>query len=261
MAHQGSPISDLSSSSICEHLPQGIFVAESSGEAKWFFVFANTSYCELVSVLDYKIEGKLLEEVLKPSLAAFLTLQLQEALEANCPVELEGKIVIGSQLRVWKTTFSGPIRNELSTIVQLAGIAIDVTEQRRRENQLRESELKLKKLYDFINVGVFFATAHHIVNCNQSLVSSLNLSNQYEIIGKHFGELAPLMQPNGQDSLAMASQQIAKALRQGSAQFQWILQRGDGIELPVEVRLCSVSLGNRRLVCGVLQELHAQEEA
>jgi len=82
-----------------------------------------------------------------------------------------------------------------------------------------------------------------------------------EVIGKHPAELSAPIQPGGERAEVLARKHMANALANGSTHFEWMIQRRDGIELPIEVFLTCIELGGQRLIQAVCNDITVRKRA
>jgi signal transduction histidine kinase/CheY-like chemotaxis protein len=66
---------------------------------------------------------------------------------------------------------------------------------------------------------------------------------------------SPARQPNGEDSISLANEYIAKAIAQGSCRFDWMYCKRQGEEFPAEVTLTRIELGNRKVLQAAIYDI------
>ncbi|HEX8310877.1 MAG TPA: PAS domain-containing sensor histidine kinase [Chthoniobacteraceae bacterium] len=93
------------------------------------------------------------------------------------------------------------------------------------------------------------------VDCNDAAVRLLRARSKRELLDAHPWQLSPERQPDGQLSAEKANALIDDVIRDGTSRFEWIHLRIDGSEVPVEVVLTSVQLGDRPLVVTVWRDI------
>ena len=92
---------------------------------------------------------------------------------------------------IWVLDHTTIIRDEKGTIVNYLGYVVDITEQKKMEDELRESEFKYRTLLENIPQKIFLKDINSIyISCNQNYADDLGLHSS-EIKGKTDYELFP----------------------------------------------------------------------
>ncbi len=154
-----------------------------------------------------------------------------------------------------------PILDKDGNLVQMIEISLDVTERKRTEEALQESETKFHTLYDFSSNAVMLLDEKGFFDCNRAALQIFGCASQEEFCSKHPADLSPATQPNGQDSMSLANERIATAMKGGRNRFEWIHQRIDGTEFPAEVLLNSLDLGGKQVVQAVVHDISERKQA
>jgi PAS domain S-box-containing protein len=196
----------------------------------------------------------LAENYLKP-------LQISSMLDA--PVWLCGEVV-----GVLCHEHTGPPRDWsaeeidfVSALASMVSLALEESSRGRSEHLLRESEEKFRALFEGTSQAVVLHDENGIFDANPSWLQLLGYSRLEEVIGKHPAEISAPIQPAGERAETLESKYIADALVKGSARFEWIVLRRDGIEVPIEVFLTPIRLGGRQLFQAVCNDITVRKRA
>lgn len=100
-----------------------------------------------------------------------------------------------------------------------------------------------------------------IVACNAAAVALLRAPGEAELLGRTPVDLSPVLQPDGIASREKAAEVMARSLAEGGAEFEWVMRRHDGTEVPVEVSSTAVEVGGRRLHLIVTRDVTARRKA
>lgn len=99
--------------------------------------------------------------------------------------------------------------------------------------------------------------------CNDEALKLFELEDE-RVYLKHFYELSPERQPDGQPSVEKAEAKITETLQKGRTQFRWLHQRMDGTPIPCEVTLVRIDHlddDGSAMVAGYTRDLREQIEA
>jgi PAS domain S-box-containing protein len=124
-----------------------------------------------------------------------------------------------------------PVLNDAGEIVEVMGTSMDVTEQKRAEEELRAAETRFRTYVDHATDALFVHDAQgNILDMNQQACVSLGYTRE-ELIGKYPSHFDP-----GLDKTSI--HRLIEQLEPGDfLAFESTHQRKDGTMLPVEVRI------------------------
>ncbi len=132
----------------------------------------------------------------------------------------------------------------------------DISEQREAEQQLRESELRYRTLFEQIPDAVFIFDRQGLREANSGAVELFGCTSKEELLTCHPADLSPATQPDGSDSRALAEQRIGETFRQGAHRFEWLHRRRDtGAEFTVEVTLNRLDLQGEAVIQAVVRDI------
>jgi len=138
---------------------------------------------------------------------------------------------------------------------------VDITEQKTAAEELQESEAKFRTLYESSSDAVMLLDENGFFDCNDATLGIFGCASHEEFCSKHPADLSPPTQPDGADSMILANQQIATAMKQGSSRFEWIHRRIDGSLFPAEVLLNALQLGGKSVVQAVVRDISERKQA
>ena len=173
--------------SIVDQATDGIFVADSQGN----YVDVNSTGCKML--------GYSREEVLNLTLADILDPTEISRLGPAMASYANGEIVVSEWrfLRKDGSTFLGEVRGKQLSNGNLQGILIDITERRRAEQLLQESEREYRLLFENILDGFAYCKGTYHLGELQDFVF-LHVNSQFgkltgftDVIGKKLSEVVP----------------------------------------------------------------------
>jgi PAS domain S-box-containing protein len=133
-----------------------------------------------------------------------------------------------------------PVLNDAGEVVQLVGTSIDITEHKKAQEALRESEMHFRSFWDHAaDAFCVFDEQHKIIDANREACASSGYTRE-ELIGMVPHDFDP-------DVDAAMLQRIDDQIAAGEVcTFETRNRRKDGTVFPVEVRVRPYQSGKRR---------------
>ncbi len=122
----------------------------------------------------------------------------------------------------------------------------DILEERvqERTEQLAESEIKYRTLFELSEDSILTVGSDHFIDCNLASLRMFGFENKKELLELHPVDLSPPLQPDGSESLSTAIRNFIKAKKAGSNLFEWTNRRKNGERFPTEILITHMLLGN-----------------
>ena len=178
-------------------------------------------------------------------------------------LDADGKVIaaLGADIaaRHWTTSIAHKQREPIIVTLLLAALTILLYAMLSRDRKAREvlhnSETKFRMLYELTSDAVMLLDKKGFFDCNNATLRIFGCPSREEFCSKHPADLSPPVQPCGTDSMALASQQIATALEEGSCRFEWVHRRADGADFPAEVLLNALEIEGRKVLQAVVRDI------
>ena len=213
--------------SLIEQAVDGNFVADASGR----YVDVNEAGARLL--------GMTRDEVLNRTIADVIADDEQIHLPDVLARIFAGETVI----REWRfrrkdgSVFFGEVAGKLLADGRVHGLLRDVTQRKRGEIALRQSEERFRLLTDAAFEGIAITEDGRVVEINDQLAGMLGYARN-EMIGL---EVSQMIAPQSRDIVRNAIE------NERARAYEHIALRKDGTQIPVEVRGKMVELAGRRL--------------
>ncbi len=145
----------------------------------------------------------------------------------------------------------------------LQAIVRDITDRRRAEEALRESEAFRKHVFEAsrIPIVVMDAATSKFTDCNMAAVQIYGFPSREHVLGKTPVDVSAPVQYDGTPSPEKARYYIECAKSQGSVVFEWRHQRPDGEIWDAEVHLASFRSDHHQLLQFTLHDITERKRA
>ncbi|MBI5372953.1 MAG: PAS domain S-box protein [Sphingobacteriales bacterium] len=143
----------------------------------------------------------------------------------------------------------------------VVGMGTDITQLKRTQLELVESELAFHRLYHESSEAILLLDGRNFIDCNDATVSLLGYSSREEFLNQPPWKLSPRKQPDGAYSAEKAKRMIREALEKGYNHFEWIHRKADGTNFPVEVMLTPIIVKGKQLFYTIWHDITARKKA
>ena len=158
----------------------------------------------------------------------------------------------------WNVTLY-PICEEDGEYSHFVGISTNVTERRKAEEALRESETKFRTLFDSASDAINIMNGMTFVDCNLKAQEMFGCDRN-RIMGQSLLDFSPEKQPDGAYSRERASELINAVLDGQSRFFQWRYSRPDGTLFDTEISLNRIKLKDSYFIQAIFRDITRRKE-
>jgi len=159
------------------------------------------------------------------------------------------------KLIAWHNTI---LRDRQGDIVGYLSSGNDITERKQAEENLRDSEERLRVLFERAPDAYYLIDLKGVFVDGNEVAEELTGYGREELIGKSFQKLK-LLSPK---QLTRATALLAKnALGKDTGPAEFVLTRKDGSQVPVEIRTHPVKILGKTLVLGLARDITERKRA
>ncbi len=252
--------------SMVETIPLPMFAKNNKEE----FCVANKAYRDFFSIKKEDILNKSIQDVHYFSPQEKALLQQQDLDTVENLAEIHSEVTYNIKHNSYPVLFWGKgFMVETTKKKAMVGIIVDISAQKKLENMLENTvrELKIAQLEAAASTeriqhlvdnmplaAQIWSETSEILETSMKMVHLFGFESKEEYI-KHFFELNPEYQPDGQKSLEKGPKLIAETFKKGTLVTEWIHQKLDGELIPFEVTLVKSFLQGKTVILAFLKDL------
>lgn len=184
--------------------------------------------------LDY------VETFIAPEHQAMVKADILEVLAGKRTLNFEDDSILPDGARrtlIWNVT---RVLGADGTPLGIVALGQDITER-------KEAEERFRVVFEHAQDGLLLSDANGVVDCNPAALRILGLDDKAQLIGKRPAAFSPSRQPDGRPSDEKAKSIGALTLSKGAYTFDWVHERPDGAQVPVEVGVQHAMLNGRQV--------------
>ncbi len=204
--------------------------------------------------------GKTDADFFPPSLAAAFRENERKVLAGASVLNFEENYVHPDGSIHTELTTKVPLRDTSGAVVGLVGVSRDITERKRADQALKESELKFRTLFENASDSIFLMKGEIFVDCNVRTLEMFGCHTRGQIVGQTPYIFSPKLQPNGRESREYATEKIAGTLAGEPQFFEWTHTKCDGTPFPAEVTLNTVVLGGEVMLQAIVRDITKRKQ-
>ncbi|RAK66845.1 PAS domain S-box protein [Hymenobacter edaphi] len=141
---------------------------------------------------------------------------------------------------IWQEIVLTPMRVH-GELVQHA-VWRDITEQKRLDQRLRDSELRFRTVFEQSSDGMLLLEDGRYVDCNAAALHLIGAQRREQLVGQPAEVCMPEQQPDGRRTAEWFADHVETARREGSLRCETLMQRFTGEEVLIEGVLTPIEL-------------------
>jgi diguanylate cyclase (GGDEF)-like protein/PAS domain S-box-containing protein len=142
---------------------------------------------------------------------------------------------------------------------ELEGTMIDISERKRFEDVLQNSENKYRVLFEDSADANWLMDQKGFVACNSAALQMFGYPPGALIL--HPADISPPNQADGTSSRTVVEQKMASAFLNGKERFEWLHQRKNGSVFPAEVCLTALTLSGQPKLLATVRDITDRKAA
>jgi len=226
------------------------------------YEYVSPSSLEMIGYLPEEIylSPMLIREIIHPDWQNYLNEQLEAILNDKTPSSFEYKIIDRNGNEKWLNQRNSYIYDKSGKLIAIQGIVSDITDGKRVELELKESEEKYKALFNASDDAIFIVKGNKFIDCNAKTLEMFGCRR--EDILNHFPyEFSPKVQTDGRNSKLKVLEKLKLATNGQPQHFEWLCSRLDGSIFFAEVILNTIYLKGELHIQAIIRDISKRKKA
>ncbi|MFW5868927.1 MAG: PAS domain-containing hybrid sensor histidine kinase/response regulator, partial [Armatimonadota bacterium] len=221
--------------------------------------YANEAFSEMVGYRADELIGMPLTQLYAPSSQAVLREQLDRRFSEGVSAEYEATLLSRSGREIPVLTHATAMRDAEGEITGALAVIKDITGRKRAEERLRESEERMRAVFDASPDGIVAVTADlRITDCNAVLAEMAGADSVEDVVGRSVTDFV------SEDSRERLVRNFNRVLTEGSLRVEeYEAVTLDGARYPIEVsaNLICDDDGEPESVVATVEDITERKEA
>lgn len=212
-------------------------------------IYTNKAYCLEAGVTAPDALGRLYWEVFPKGnqpMSGCLATTGNFEVKSSDEVIVGNKVFLSQGFRVIDKSNNPPIFFHVLT---------DITNKNIAESTLTKIGSQYQILFQSSPDAIMLLDERRFYDCNPATLRIYGCPSRSDFIGRHPSQFSPPLQPNGADSMVLANEHIAKALKEGHDLFEWTHCKLDGSPFVVDVLLIAFEQDGKSVLQATVRDI------
>ncbi|MCX6357784.1 MAG: PAS domain S-box protein [Candidatus Aureabacteria bacterium] len=228
------------------------------------YLYANRAAIEHVGTTPERVIGRNMRDGLGhiPEFMKLWMSRIDHVFATGKPLQVQDSVPVGDRLVRSESSIS-PIRDSKGDIFAVGVVYRDITESKKANEALKESENKYRGLFESSRDAIMTLEppSWKFTSGNPATMEMFRARNAEEFTKQGPWVLSPERQPDGRASAEKALEMIETAMREGSHYFEWTHKRLDGEEFPATVLLTRMEQAGKVIVQATVRDITESKRA
>ena len=232
-------------------------------DLNWKILYLNDSFAKMHGYTSDYLIGKNLM-IFHNKVQKAKVIKLIEKLKRTGSFSVEEVENITKKGRVFPTLMSATvIKNEKGMPLYFSATAIDISEIKNAEEELKENEDSFRALFESSHDAVIVGGGLQggFFKANDKAIKMFKFKNEKELLALSPKQISPKRQPDGKLSAEKSKKMIEIAMKKGSHFFEWVHKRKTGEEFVSTVLLSKILIKGKVMVQGTIRDITDRKKA
>lgn len=221
------------------------------------FTIVNQKYCDITGYSAAELLKMRIQDITYPDDLP-LNIKLHERMVAEgIPYEIEKRYIAQDNSVIWVNLGVSAIRDREGKTQSSVAVVLDITERKRAEEALRESEERLRAMFEASRDGILVEDDERIVYVNTSYTRLFGYDAPEELIGQH---VSTVISPADVERMLKFGSSRGRGVSVVSA-YEFKGKRKDGTLVDVEASVATSTVAGRVYITTMIRDITERKQA
>jgi len=241
--------SDARYKRIVETANEGIMILDS----QFCFTFVNQKLADMLGYLpEEMLDRPVISIIFEEDLTDHLATMEKRAAGAGGQYERRLRRKDGSSC--WTIVSATVLKNEAGQFTGSFSMLTDITERKKADEALKESELRFRTMVEMAPDAIFIVSqTGAFIEVNPAACKQLGYTRE-QLLSRHVSDILPV-------SLAAKASWRLKTMENADSSYESFHMRSDGTQVPVELNIRKIMLNGNPAMLGIARDITERKRA